>query len=144
MIIEEVSKILPALLTPSGWAIIAGIVVGKLVERRYVGRMSAFSNGMAIDIALISITSKHWLLIWYGNFCLLMAGIGALSYWCERTATIRHDRRWRMTNLPQEHYGLSRFCGAWASVIMMMALPSWSLAGLTWPGLNSFLSTVLT
>jgi len=144
MIIEEISKMLPALLTPAGWAIIAGIAVGRLVEKRYVPRMSAFSNGMAINIALLVVTGKHWILEWYGNFCFIMALLGALSYWCEQNNRTSYDWRRQFSDLPKEYYALAKLCGARAAVAMMVALPSWSFMGYTWPSLNSFLFTLLT
>jgi len=81
--------------------------------------MSTFANGMAINIVLQAIKNRHWALNLYGNFCLVMTLVGALSYaWYQSAAY--YERHRFPEKLPDEYYGLSWLCGALASFVVSL------------------------
>jgi len=95
------------------------IVTGYLVERKFVSRMSTFANGLAINIVLQGIDNRHWVLNLYGNFCLVMALIGALSYAWYQSAGY-YERQRFPARLRDEYYDLSWLCGALASFLVSL------------------------
>ena len=95
------------------------IVTGYLVEKHFVSRMSTFANGMAINIVLQAIKNRHWALNLYGNFCLVMALMGALSYAWYQSAGY-YERQRSPAKLPNEYYSMSWLCGALASFLVSL------------------------
>ena len=56
------------------------VIVGYLVEKNFVGRVSTFCNTMAINLHLMLINNPNPYLIWYANLGLVMGCIGIFAY----------------------------------------------------------------
>lgn len=55
------------------------IIVGYLVEKRFIGRVSLFTNTIALNIFLYSLTIPNYLM-WYANIGMIAGIIGIFSY----------------------------------------------------------------
>jgi hypothetical protein len=69
---------------PSEWIFSIGpiilLIVGHLVEKKYVGRMTIFTNTMAINIFFFSKNVPE-LFVWYANIGLILGIISLFSYY---------------------------------------------------------------
>jgi len=74
-----ISALLPALiimkLGPLGL-----IFIGYLVEKKFVGRVTAFSNAMAINLHLFTTNYPDQMLISYANIGLLVGVVAIITY----------------------------------------------------------------
>jgi hypothetical protein len=60
--------------------IIALLIVGFLVERKFVGRMTAFSNAVAVNLLVLRMTDPHWLLRLYADVGAVIGLVCLISY----------------------------------------------------------------
>lgn len=107
--------------------IIALIVIGLFVEKRFVGRMTTFTNSIALNLLLLRLPSLHWTLDWYANLGILLGVLGAISY-CLQRADSRHSY-----HMPGWYYALS---WAYSSIVV-------GLIALAPQNLNTWLQTTL-
>ncbi len=56
------------------------IIVGWLVEHNFVGRISIFTNSLAINIFAFYLPNVPYYLAWYCDFGLIMGILGLLFY----------------------------------------------------------------
>lgn len=56
------------------------VVVGYLVEKKFVGRIATFSNSIAFNLHIISVPKPDQLLIYYANIGLIMGILAIFSY----------------------------------------------------------------
>lgn len=59
---------------------LALVLIGYLVERRYVGRLALFSNAIAINLHFYLIHTTNHFLITYGDIALIFGSIGIIWY----------------------------------------------------------------
>ena len=43
------------------------VAIGYLVEKNFIGRISIFSNVLAVNLHVFTITTSNQLLVWYAN-----------------------------------------------------------------------------
>jgi hypothetical protein len=60
--------------------VIALLIIGVLVERNYTGRMTAFSNSIALNLAMLRLQNLHWILRLYGDIGFMLGLLGLISY----------------------------------------------------------------
>ena len=60
--------------------VIALLIIGVLVERNYTGRMTAFSNSIALNLAMLRLQDLHWILRLYGDIGFMLGLLGLISY----------------------------------------------------------------
>jgi len=56
------------------------IAVGYLVEKNFVGRIATFSNSLAINLHVFTISNPHPILVWYANFGIIIGVLALASY----------------------------------------------------------------
>ena len=56
------------------------ILIGFLVEKKFVGRVALFSNTLALNLHLYVESNPNFLLAWYANIGLALGIIGIISY----------------------------------------------------------------
>ncbi|MGB9760457.1 MAG: hypothetical protein ACPLZG_11565 [Thermoproteota archaeon] len=56
------------------------LIVGYLVEKNFVGRISTFSNALAINVHVFYMNNPHWFFIFYANVGLLMGLVALIAY----------------------------------------------------------------
>jgi hypothetical protein len=72
-------RVLPAILIqklgPLGF-----IVIGYLVEKKFVGRIPTFSNALAINLHVYTINNPPQILVWYANIGIIIGVLALISY----------------------------------------------------------------
>jgi len=56
------------------------VAIGYLVEKNFVGRIATFSNALAINLHVFTITTPHQILVWYANIGMVMGVLALISY----------------------------------------------------------------
>jgi hypothetical protein len=56
------------------------VVIGYLVEKNFVGRITTFANTLAINLHVYAIQNPHWILVWYANIGLIFGLLALFSY----------------------------------------------------------------
>lgn len=56
------------------------IVIGHLVEKKFIGRITAFTNSIALNVFLYGLDEISFILSLYGNVGLILGFIGLISY----------------------------------------------------------------
>lgn len=56
------------------------ILIGYLVEKKFVGRIAMFSNAIALNLHVYALQSTSPLLVWYANIGLLFGVVGIVTY----------------------------------------------------------------
>lgn len=70
--------------------VIALLIIGMLVERKYTGRMTAFSNSIALNLAMLRLQDLHWILRLYGDIGFVLGLVGLISY----VSYLEYAHRW--------------------------------------------------
>lgn len=90
--------------------VFALILIGLLVEKKFVSRTSVFANSVAVNVHFYQNPVFEPLFIWYANIGLLIGGIAILSYATEES-------------LPSEFYTLSwAYSAIAAGVVILLTL----------------------
>jgi hypothetical protein len=61
------------------------LVVGFLVEKKFISRMTLFTNAIAINIVAFGLSSPPSYLVWYANIGFVLGVIALLSYATSRS-----------------------------------------------------------
>jgi len=85
------------------------IAIGILVEKNYVGRMTTFSNSVAINLLFLRISNLHWVLDWYATIGFALGVVGAISYAASQSESLYWHRNEFPYKLPREYYQFSQF-----------------------------------
>jgi hypothetical protein len=56
------------------------VAIGYLVEKNFVGRIATFSNALAINLHVFTITTPHQILVWYANIGIIIGVLALISY----------------------------------------------------------------
>lgn len=56
------------------------LIVGFLVERKFISRMTIFTNTIALNLMVFNLTSPPVYLIWYANIGILLGIVALISY----------------------------------------------------------------
>jgi hypothetical protein len=56
------------------------VAIGYLVEKNFVGRIATFSNALAINLHVFTITTPHQILVWYANIGIIIGVLAFISY----------------------------------------------------------------
>lgn len=56
------------------------LVIGILVEKHYVSRVTVFTNVLALNIHLLSMNQAPRLLVWFGDLGLVLGLYGIAAY----------------------------------------------------------------
>jgi len=68
---DPIVKMLPAL---------SLVIIGYLVEKQFVGRISTFANTLAINLYAILLVNPATWFVWYANIGFLMGIVGLVAY----------------------------------------------------------------
>ena len=79
MINELWISILPAVLIQK-LGPLSLLAIGYLVEKNFVGRIATFSNTLAINLHVFTISNPHQFLVWYANIGIIIGILALVSY----------------------------------------------------------------
>jgi len=91
--------------------VIALLTVGMIAERHFVGRITTFSNAIAINLLFLRLPNLNWALDWYANLGILLGIWGLGSYVLQRTDSAGSH------HMPGWYYALS---WAYSSIVVAM------------------------
>jgi hypothetical protein len=74
-----ISKLLPSNLIQK-LGPLSLVIVGYLVEKKFIGRTSIFSNTIAVNVHVFYVNNAPWFLVLYANMGLLMGFIALMAY----------------------------------------------------------------
>jgi len=96
---------LVSLLTP-----VALIYIGAYVEKHFVGRITTFTNDLALNLFFFSFQSLPTWLVWYLNIGIFFAVFGFISYVLKES-------------LPQADYSLNLpYCSIASGLVLIYGL----------------------
>ena len=101
--------------------VVALLVIGILVEKNHIGRMTTFSNSIAVNLLFLRLSSLHWLLDCYAGIGFLLGILGALSYAAWQFSESR-DREEFPCKLPDLYYKLSWSYSSFLVALIGLAL----------------------
>jgi len=98
--------------------VVALLAIGILVEKNFVGRMTTFSNSIAVNLLFLRLSNLHWVLDWYAGIGFLLGILGAFSYAVWQFSESRYFRGGEFPyRLPSWYY---QVCLLYSSIVVAL------------------------
>lgn len=108
------------------------LVIGILVEKHYVSRVTVFTNVLALNTYLLSMHQAPRLLVWFGDFGLVLGAYGMLAY-------LLNAKTWRVYNAP----AFFAYASLPVAVVVLASPGDWWIALLIGGAMNAIGGWVL-